>query len=187
MTEHRFVRVFVLLGSCSLLALVALILLRGPFAFVSFCTSCGLRKFTTEWQLPETHIPVFSKSIHQHTALSALLQTNNIVLLHRHTWSFAQGGGNGVRCAIGQGRYLTSLQSSDVTSLVEFAHRHRDYPFRDLIVTNALNPNTSEAIRDTALLVSMDTAPLLDESRPLAEVKEMFMNQFNDRLKWRQR
>jgi hypothetical protein len=187
MTEHRLVRGLVLLGSCSLPALVALMLLRGPFAFVSFCTTCGLRKHTTEWQLPGTQIPVISKSTHQHTPLSELLQTNNIVAVHGHTWSFAQGGGNGVRCAIGQGRYLTSLQSSEVASLVQFVHRHRDYTFRDLIVTNALNPDTSECIRDAALLVSLDTSPLLDESRPLAEVKAMFTNQFSESLSWRRR
>jgi hypothetical protein len=185
--EQRLVRILMLLGSCSLPAVVALILLRGPFSFVSFCTTCGLRKFTTEWQLPGPRIPVFSKSMHQHTPLSELLQTNNIVAVHGHIWSFAQGGGNGVRCALGQGRYLTSLQSSEVASLVEFVHRHRDYAFRDWIVTNALNPSTSEAIRDTAILVSLDTGPLLDESRPLAEIKAMFTNQFSETLSGRRR
>src|SRR5215204_6449400 len=86
----------------ALATVVTLALMMGPFGYTSVCNRCGALRSTTEWQLPMTSLTVFRSSTESESPLSRVLLTNGIVAAHSHQWLFAQGGGNGVKCAIGK-------------------------------------------------------------------------------------
>src|SRR5438309_425937 len=87
-----------------------LILISAAFAFWPFrfyydsvCSQCGAAKWTTEWQLPYSQTSLYSHSSVQETALSSYLARSGYIGTHSHRWLFGHGGGNGVRCALGDG------------------------------------------------------------------------------------
>jgi hypothetical protein len=185
--ESRFLRVTLLLGCCCLSLLGYLTFTQGRFGFSSYCTRCGIRKVTTEWQIPRTRIALYSKSTQQHTVFSRTLQTNGITRAHTHIWSFIHGSGNQVRCALGKGSQLTAVQSQDVVSLIQVAHQGGDYSFRDLIVTNALDPETSDATRWAAAICSFEPSGPTTGTRSLAEMHTSFTNELREHLSFERR
>src|SRR5690348_15012967 len=89
------------------LAIVALLVLAASalfcrFEFTSVCSQCGATRDTTDWQIPLTSVRVFSHSSEHASPVSTVLVSSGTVATHQHQWLFCQGGGNGVKCAIGE-------------------------------------------------------------------------------------
>jgi hypothetical protein len=120
----------------------------GAFGYSSVCSRCGAVRLTTEWQIPRTSIPVFSHSSIRQTPVSLCLTTNRIVPPHGHQWVFAQGGGNGVRCALGSAHMVRStVESSEVAQLLEAVERYGERSFRDKVLTNLFDDSTTHLVR----------------------------------------
>lgn len=119
-------------------------LMAGPFRYLSVCDRCGASRLTADWQLPLTSFTVFSRSTEKESPLSRVLLTNGIVAAHSHHWLFASGGGNGVRCAIGQGSHIRpAAESEEFAATVLALHKRQQIAFRDRILRGALDPDTS--------------------------------------------
>jgi hypothetical protein len=84
----------------------AFVLYPFCFSYVSVCAECGAEQHSQEWKLPWTDWTVFKHSSFHATPLSRYLSSSGLVAAHTHNWLFAAGGGNGITCAIGQGRHL---------------------------------------------------------------------------------
>ena len=95
------------------------------FRYDSFCSVCGMRRASTEWQVGrsvfngiESHSLFTSHSL-ETTPLSAVLFQKGLVSKHEHRWCFAHGDGNGVRCAVGAGDQLRNVaERREVTNFV---------------------------------------------------------------------
>ena len=107
-----------------------------PYRFYSdsFCSICGAYKWTREWQLPHSDAWFFRWSTYSETALNRYLTSSGVVTPHAQRWLFAHGGGNGVRCALGDGDSIrSSVASSEVVRLLEAtrvyggSHEFREY------------------------------------------------------------
>lgn len=87
----------------SVLAVAAYLVGGGFFGWVSVCGVCGAERFSTDflWVFPLHRI--------KPTPLSDFVSREGIQEAHQHNWLFGQGGGAGVRCAIGDGRHLLSI------------------------------------------------------------------------------
>jgi hypothetical protein len=79
------------------------------FSYTSVCSKCGAEQHAQEWKLPGTDLTFFTEASVTATPLSKYLSSSGLLTTHSHDWLFAAGGGNGVSCAIGQGRYLWSF------------------------------------------------------------------------------
>jgi hypothetical protein len=82
------------------------------FYYDSFCSQCGAYKWSLDWQLPHSEICFFSHSTVAETSLSLYLVSSGTVQSHKHNWIFAHGGGNGIRCALGDGDSIRSSAAS---------------------------------------------------------------------------
>src|SRR5438552_2240503 len=128
--------------------LAVYIVVYGAFGFSSVCSRCGAVRLATAWQIPRTSIPVFSRSSIHQTPVSICLMTNRIAPPHRHQWVFAQGGGNGVRCALGGAHMVRStVESSQVAQLLEALQRYGESSFRDKVLTNLFDDSTTHVVR----------------------------------------
>lgn len=137
-------------------AVVALLLVGsaffGEFGFSSVCTRCGAIRDTTEWQIPLTRIPMFRTSSERQTPVSTELLRSSVVAKHDHQWLFSSGAGNGVTCAIGEGRHIRPVVQSDgVASILDASQRFGEVQFRDRLVRLMFDPKTSEAVRGLGL------------------------------------
>ena len=129
--------------------LAAAILCGEPFAYYSVCDVCGAMRNTWDWRTPLTELTVFSRSIVNETTLSRVLLTNSIVQPHAHHWLFGQGGGHGVKCAIGPGRHIyPAAESAEFASLVLDLHRRGEIGFRDRVLRGVFDPETSRMFRN---------------------------------------
>jgi hypothetical protein len=92
------------------------------FYYDSFCSQCGAYKSSLEWQLPHSETWFFRHSRISETALSRYLTSSSTVSRHVHRWLFAHGGGNGIRCALGDGDSIrSSMASSEVARFLQAA------------------------------------------------------------------
>ncbi len=85
------------------------------FRYDSFCSVCGMRRASTEWQIGrsvfaefESHSLFTSHSL-ETTPVCAVLFEKGLVTQHEHRWCFGHGDGNGVRCALGAGNQLRNV------------------------------------------------------------------------------
>jgi hypothetical protein len=141
---------FIVLGCIACATILGLFMYQGgPFSYSSVCSRCGIVCHTTKWQLPGTRFTVFDQSSERDTPVSLSLRADGIVGPHSHQWLFAQGGGNGVRCALGEGRYIRpALESEGVASILYASQRFGEIKFRDRLVRLMFDPKTSQAVRD---------------------------------------
>lgn len=94
-----------------IIALAAAVLLcvaggYGTFGSSYVCPECGASRHTSELQFPFVHdatIFTYSDRIVP-TPLSTAAVESRCLIGHKHTWKFVNGGGNGVRCALGSGQ-----------------------------------------------------------------------------------
>ncbi len=108
--------------------LVALTLCFGrfdPFSFTSVCTRCGALRYSGTYFLPLTgrNVEVHEKHHETGTLISQFLTEKGIVGIHEHNWVFCQGGGHGIRCALGHGRAIRDgVNDRDLLDLFEFVN-----------------------------------------------------------------
>ncbi|WP_146564426.1 hypothetical protein [Posidoniimonas corsicana] len=118
----------------------------GPFRFTSsaVCSHCGSIRYTVERQFPFTTVPYWRSRSIESTPLSD--SVGGLLTSRDHTWQFAHGGGNGVRCALGEGRSL--LQCTDSALLIGFLEATKQHSGADAArhyLNLALDPTHSEA------------------------------------------
>jgi hypothetical protein len=97
----------------------------GAFSYRSVCTSCGEEQFATDWQIPLTRMTLWRSRSERDTPLSRVVSRYGLAKPGAHAWRFAQGSGNGAMCAVGDGRFLTCIDSTEVVEFVEAIARFR--------------------------------------------------------------
>ena len=124
----------------------------GAFSSLSVCTTCGKLKQTTEWQIPCTEVTYWEHESVTDTPLSRSLTTTGMVGEREHTWAFATGGGNGVMCAIGNGRYLlTAVRSEPIGDFLNAIVRYQDRDRAQWWRNALLDPKRSQSAATTIL------------------------------------
>ena len=110
----------------ALVCLVALSIVVGfvvPFAkftSTSVCDRCGVRLNAWQYQIPLTSIAYRKGESVVPTPMSSRLAAKGIVTNCSHHFLFCTGSGNGVKCAIGQGRHiLPTTLSANIATLIE--------------------------------------------------------------------
>ncbi len=139
-----------ILPACAISVLVVFVLLTSfcTFHYTSVCKQCGLIRETTEWQFPFTQIPIFRLSFENATPVSTVLTADNIVAKHKHEWLFCQGGGHGVRCALGSGQYVEqSVESAEVAAIVAASQKYGERQFLTHFIRILFDPETTLAVR----------------------------------------
>jgi hypothetical protein len=124
--ERGFLPRFRLRHALFAMALLA-VALWSSFGYRSICPLCGRIQGTTQLQLPFTHSTYCSwNRDHGVTPVGAAFARAGLVPAnHSHDWHFMHGAGNGVSCAIGDGRHLFDpYQSDHVAYFVEATARH---------------------------------------------------------------
>jgi hypothetical protein len=79
---------------------------KATFSYTSICPVCGDVQESVDWQVPFTHFTYRTTARVNPSALSKVLADRQPAGAHLHEWRFALGGGNGVRCALGDGAPL---------------------------------------------------------------------------------
>lgn len=107
-----FVRIVVFVFFMGIVACI------GPCRFSSYsiCRKCGATQLTINRQLP------FVRTTYWTTNTIARSPVVDLALVgaHTHDWVFAQGGGNGIACALGHGTVIRQRLSTDsVQSFLE--------------------------------------------------------------------
>jgi hypothetical protein len=112
------------------------------FCYDSICSQCGAIQHTTEWQLPHSKYSFYIYSTIEATPLSRYLETSNLIAKHSHSWLFEHGGGNGVRCALGDGDSIrASVMSPEVVRLLELVREYGEQAEREKLLRYALDRN----------------------------------------------
>ena len=138
----------------ALLLPASLVVCLSPFSYASVCSKCGAIKHTTEWQFRRTSIGIFSQSSTQETPLSLALSSSGIVKNHSHEWLFSQGGGNGVRCALGEGHAIRgSVESEGLAQVLLATERFGEVQFRDRLLQMVFDAQSSEMARGVGITV----------------------------------
>jgi hypothetical protein len=123
--------------------------IAGPFRYASVCDKCGAIRHSSDWQLPGTDVTIITFSKESDSPLSRVLLTNGIVQTHSHHWLFAQGGGHGVKCALGTGRYiLFAAESKEFAALVAVLHKQGQMAFSDRVLRVVFDPDTAGLFRN---------------------------------------
>lgn len=99
------------------------IALIGPCRFNSYsvCDECGAIRRASERQLPFVQISYWTTERIEPSALDDL----QLAPQHDHHWVFGHGGGNGVSCALGEGRHSVSVLSNPL--IHEFLANSHEY------------------------------------------------------------
>ncbi len=128
--------------------LIYLAITAGSFRYQSVCDKCGAIKNSTDWNIPFTSWCLFTQANEAETELSRVLADLKLVPPHQHHWLFASGAGNGAFCAIGPGRHLRqNINDRAFSSLIARLSSVGQSKFRDKLLTIALNPDQSLAVR----------------------------------------
>jgi len=137
---------------CVCFAVVALALWPFRFSYTAVCTKCGAEERVQEWKVPGTDWTFFRRSSEVATPLSKSIAASTLVETHTHDWLFAAGGGNGVRCAVGQGRQLwTIVREPKSAQLLEAIRLYNGPDDARQFLKLALDPQRSQD--DPAMMV----------------------------------
>jgi len=136
---------WILVGLCTLSALfIVLLTCLARFSWSAICDKCGAEKDTTAWQVRSTEFTVFHSATERETPVSRALSVGP----HSHHWIFAQGGGNGVRCALGSAHMVQfTVASHEVARLIEALNKYGEKSFEDKLLTNLFNDETTFLVR----------------------------------------
>ncbi|CAN5542523.1 hypothetical protein BH10PLA1_BH10PLA1_19260 [soil metagenome] len=80
----------------------------STFRSGSICNVCGATQSETDWQFPLTSLTYWSSTAVRSTPLRETTERLHLCPPHQHQFIFIQGSGNGVLCAIGQGRHFAA-------------------------------------------------------------------------------
>ena len=121
------------------------------FSYDSVCSKCGASRYTREWQLPHSQHSLFAHSQIVSTPLSQYLSSSGMVQAHSHQWLFGHGGGNGVRCALGDGDSIrSSVWSHEVTNLLDAARRYGEEGEASKLLRLTFDRDLSRTVRSLA-------------------------------------
>jgi len=133
------------IGGCVLIVAMTLVLWPFCFGYTAICTKCGAEEHVREWRVPFCDLTFFRYSSIVETPLSSSLAPSGLVAEHSHNWLFAAGGGNGVTCAIGSGRYLWNITRQPNSGRLLEAIQTYDGPDKARrLLDFALNPEYSQ-------------------------------------------
>jgi hypothetical protein len=156
-----------LIGVGSLFVLTAA-LAFWPFCFFhdSVCSQCGALQHVTEWQLPHSRYSFFRRFSVEPTVLSDYLLSSGVVSAHEHQWLFGHGGGNGVRCALGDGdRIRATVGSADVARLLSMTRQFGEQQQSRELLRFAFDRDMSRSIRFLAANVPTNGFASAEEYR----------------------
>jgi len=141
--------------SLALLGLVAAVFaVYGGFGSISVCGTCGAVQDSTEWQIPFTSVTYWHSTSITQTPLSAVVAKRQLATCSSHNWLFIHGGGNGIMCAIGDGRRVhQAALSSDVAAFVSAVSDYQGQGEAQRWLKVALD---TEASRDLVSLLAGD-------------------------------
>ena len=123
---------------------VGLVLPLGNFRSTSVCDLCGAKLASRRYQVPMTSITLGRHDTITPSVLSSVLATRGIITNCSHRFLFATGSGNGVTCAIGDGRHiLPAVESTTVAGLVANLADFTSQAEARLVVTNLLQGKVS--------------------------------------------
>jgi hypothetical protein len=132
----------------AVVTLATLTFVSGPFGYMSVCDRCGALRHTTDWMLPFTEIKIYTHQTESDSPLSRTVLEHAIIQPHAHHWLFANGGGHGVRCAIGPGRHIRpTVEFEDFTRTILMLHNHELTALRDTVLRGGLDPDISHLYR----------------------------------------
>jgi hypothetical protein len=136
------------------LLIVAVTVHPNPFGYDSYCSVCGAERDTTEWQVQGHQWTICRFSSIHATPLSKYVSSARLVAIHSHVWLFAHGGGNGVRCALGEGDSLRNVvTNSNVVQLLQYAKEYGASDEDQKVLKFALAPDLMRTVTWFAMLV----------------------------------
>lgn len=137
-----------LVALVSVVALLLVITLTfGAYSSSSVCKKCGIVKDSIDWQIPLSNITLFGTASEHETPVSVALVRNGVVTGHKHKWLCIHGGGNGVLCAIGEGRHISpAVESKEVASVLDASSRFGETKLREQLVRLMFDPKTSRMV-----------------------------------------
>ena len=119
----------------------------GTFNFESIGSSSGIIQSTTLWQIPFTEVTYFTSRHERETLLSKVIARNDLFSMREQVWIFSNGGGNGVMCAIGEGRHLRSaVYFPEVAFFVDAVAKYRGKSIAQAWLKLILNPKQSTGV-----------------------------------------
>jgi len=117
------------------------------FGSISVCNVCGATQTETDFQLPFIDVTYWSMKHVESTTLSRTVERLNLCPPHQHEFVFAHGGGNGVMCAIGQGRhFLGACQYDELSAFVADVAKYRSNSVAAEWLTESLDPDRSSRV-----------------------------------------
>jgi hypothetical protein len=142
MINVRGRRILIVFG-CLLLAFAVLL---GHFCSTEIFTTCGEMHDITEYQIPLTNFTYFTTRRTSPTPFSiAVARAGLVSPNHTHQWLYASGGGNGVICAIGDGRHLyNAVISPEVATFLQATATYRGRAAAQSWTKALLDPKRSD-------------------------------------------
>ncbi|KAF0180066.1 MAG: hypothetical protein FD161_1079 [Limisphaerales bacterium] len=126
------------------IALSFIALHAGEFSYYSICQSCGKWRTTRVIGVHAWNWSLLTRHEERDTPLSLLLWKDGIGKPHEHVWLFGQGGGNGVKCAIGHGRHLAgNVNDPTLVQFLADARKFGQGQVASNVLAVAMNPKTS--------------------------------------------
>jgi hypothetical protein len=132
------------LGLALLGLVAAAFALYGAFGSISVCGTCGAVQDSTEWQIPFTSVTYWHSTSITQTPLSAVVAKRQLAACPPHNWLFIHGGGNGILCAIGDGRRVhQAALSPNVAAFVSAVTEYQGQREGQRWLKMALDPEAS--------------------------------------------
>jgi hypothetical protein len=131
----------------ALLVIAAMSAFFGDFEYSSVCARCGLKRYTSNWQIPGTRITICRFSSVEATPVSKVLRRNGIVGKHEHDWRFIRGSGSGIRRVVGTGQEIKfAVESEGVAAVLDASYRFGERQFHDRLLAVMFDPRTSRVV-----------------------------------------
>jgi hypothetical protein len=146
---------------------IAVLAMLGPCRFNSgrICTDCGRLQHTSERQLPLTSITYWSSTWIEETPLSKMADAG-LIGPHAHHWLYANGGGNGVVCAIGDGRHIVpAIHQPAVASFLRCVAAYLGPEQARRWLSVALNPERSMNLHSAIMGLGFPADGFSDSAR----------------------
>jgi len=127
-----------------------LVVINGPFRFgyFSVCRECGAVRKTIERQVPLTRLSYWTTHTIEETYLSSAVGRLGLLGAHQHDWLFGAGGGNGVVCALGDGRQIrTNAELYTIARFVENVSESEGEEAARKWLAYALDPKNGHGLR----------------------------------------
>lgn len=162
--------------TCGAIGLALIAALYGHYGYRSVCSQCGLMHWNHEWQIPFTRVTLIRHSSDLDTPVYQALRRAGLVPKHDHQWNYIAGGGNGVACAIGRGQRIYPSATSDaVAQLIQAAGDFGEVEFRDKVVRELFNPDTSVEVCSLGVRVPTNGFTQVSELQAwIAKYEELF-------------